>query len=196
MSEQLPKKEVSRAGGEHLAQHEIAQHHERIERHHEKSAHHAEAQKDSQETLRSAVESQAISGAEYHTPQAEQRQHITPVTRADKERVFNTVMHQVQNDMSKSERKFSQFIHHPTVEKTSELVGKTVARPSGLIGATTAAAIGLLSVYGIAKFAGFGLSGSEVPLLLGAGFFAGLFIEWCWKSLRSIIGRRTTKNSL
>ena len=96
-------------------------------------------------------------------------------------------MHHARQNMSKPERTFSKLIHAPLVEKTSEALGKTVVRPSGIVGATIAAFLGLLSIYSIAKFAGFELSGSEMPLLLATGFIIGLFVEWAFKSARSIL---------
>lgn len=191
MSEHAPKNEAARSHAETLDHHEAQKnHHERAEKHREKAVAKAENGHMSHEHIQRTVEAEAISGAEYHKPQAEQRQHTTPTTKLDKERGFNTIMHQTQNKMSRPERTFSRLIHQPVVEKASEVIGATVARPSGIIGATAAAFIGLLSIYGIAKFAGFQLSGSEAPLLLGIGFILGLFIEWCIKSLLSLFGNR------
>lgn len=194
MSEHTPKQEATRSHGEHAHHPEAQAHHERVDKRREQAASHAEKTTTSHEELRNKVETQAVSGAEYHKPLSEKRQQANPTSKVDKERGFDTIMHQAQNEMSKPERAFSQFIHRPGVEKTSEVIGKTVARPSGVIGAALAAGIGLLFVYGIAKSVGFGLSGSEVPILLCIGFATGLFVEWCVKSLRAILGK-TSKNS-
>lgn len=189
MSEHTPKHEAS-ASIENTSRHEAQVHHERAEKHRENIARGAEKNTVSHEDIKKDIETHAVSGKEYPATQAEHRQQASPLTRLDKERGFETIMHQVHNNMSRSERTFSKFIHQPAIEKTSEIAGKTIARPSGIIGATIAAFVGLLSVYGIAKFAGFGLSGSEVPILLCAGFAAGLFIEWFVKSVRAIIGKK------
>lgn len=174
----------------HIPVHEVREHQERLKVHHEKAAEQAgRSNKHERETIRHEVHEQAISGAEYHKPQSEQRQPIVPHTKADKEHSFNTIMHHVRQNMSKPERSFSKFIHKPIVEKTSEVAGKTIARPSGIAGAAIAAFIGLFSVYSIARFAGFELSGSEMPLLLAGGFVLGLLSEWMFKSLRSILFR-------
>ena len=181
-----------KAGEHHIPHHETKQHHERLHEHHEKAAEkvgdHAKHEK---EVARHEVHEKAISGAEYHKPQSEQPRPAAPLTKADKEHGFNTIMHHVRQNMSKPERTFSKIIHKPFVEKTSEALGKTIARPSGLAGAAVAAFVGLLSVYSIAKFAGFQLSGSEMPLLLAGGFLLGLFIEWAYKSVRSIFFLKT-----
>ncbi|MFO0970902.1 MAG: hypothetical protein U0520_00940 [Candidatus Saccharimonadales bacterium] len=168
---------------------ESKQHHERLHENREKAAEHARRSGHETETIRHEVQETAISGAEYHKPQSEKRHITTPRTKADKVHAFDTIMHHVHQNMSKSERRFSGFIHKPAVEKTSEALGKTIARPSGIAGATIAAFLGLLSIYSIAKFAGFELSGSEMPLLLLAGFGVGLLVEWFYKVIRSLAGQ-------
>lgn len=176
----------------HIPHHEVTTHHERLQEHHEKAAEKSKSETaHEQERALYEVQEKAISGAEYPKPLSEKLQPDAPLTKADKEHGFNTIMHHVRQNMSQPERTFSKLIHTPAVEKTSEALGKTIARPSGLAGAAIAAFIGLLSVYSIAKFAGFQLSGSEMPLLLVAGFAVGLFVEWVIKSLRSIF---VTKN--
>ena len=117
----------------------------------------------------------------------ETKQHDMPKSRTDKEYGFRATMHTVQKDMSSPERQFSKFIHRPIVEKASEVAGKTVARPSGIAGASIAAFVGILMIYGIAKYVGFTLSGSEMPILLAIGFIIGLIGEWLYKSFRSIV---------
>lgn len=173
----------------HIPVQEARQHEERLKVQHEKAAEKAARSTAEQHTVRAEVKEQAISGAEYHKPHSEQRQHTAPLTKKDKAHSFNSVMHHARQEMSRPERTFSKFIHQPGVEKASEVLGKTVARPSGIAGAAIASFIGLLSVYSVARFAGFQLSGSEMPLLLAIGFGAGLFIEWATKAARSIFSR-------
>jgi len=171
----------------HNTEAEVKRHHERLKNHHEKSA--ERAQKyigHEKEVARHEVYEHAVSATEYANPTTEQQREPRPITVADKSHVFETVMHHARQGMTKPERTFSKFIHKPVIEKTSDALGKTVVRPSGITGATIAAFIGLLSIYGIAKFAGFELSGSEMPLLLVTGFIAGLLVEWILKAARSI----------
>jgi len=125
-------------------------------------------------------------------PVTEARNYDLARGRADKEYGFKATMHTVRKDMSLPEKQFSKFIHRPIVEKASEVAGKTVARPSGIAGAAIASFIGLLMVYGVAKYAGFTLSGSEMPILLTIGFALGLVGEWLLKSFRSIISTKNT----
>lgn len=189
MSEQHRTHE--KTGEHHIPVHEAKKHAERLKVHHEKAAKQANEHSVEKAQARHEVHEEAISGAEYHKPHSEQRQPAVAHTKLDKEHSFKTTMHHARSQMSKPERTFSKFIHAPAIEKTSEVLGKTVARPSGIAGATIAAFIGLLSIYSIAKFAGFQLSGSEMPLLLLVGFAVGLIIEWAYKSIRSILNKRT-----
>jgi glutamate/tyrosine decarboxylase-like PLP-dependent enzyme len=189
MSERYPVNHENNAET-HANKQELAKHHERLAEHHEKEATQShEKGIRTQEALRE-VHEQAISGKEFQKPQSEHRQPEPANTKEAKVRSFNTTMHHVRNNLSRPERTFSKFIHKPLVEKTSEVVGATIARPSGMAGATIAAFIGLLSVYGVARFAGFELSGSEIPLLLAIGFVAGLLFEWLYKSAQSLFARR------
>lgn len=177
--------------------HEVLSHGEAVKKQHEleKSRHEqAEHAKKSNEhavdEARQAVKQEAISGGETHKSSAEQRQPQQIRTREDRAARFDTTMRHVRQHLTRREKVLSTFMHQPAVEKVSDFTGKTIARPSGLIGGTVAAFVGLLSVYGVAKFAGFPLSGSEMPLLLLLGFFAGLFVEWAYKAARALFGRR------
>lgn len=144
------------------------------------------------EASRKQIEKEAISGKEYAPQQSEKKSQAQPITRQQEKNIsFQTTMNHVRKDLSRQERVFSKIIHQPLVEKASDMASKTIARPSGIIGGTIAAFIGLLSVYGIARFAGFSLSGSEFPVLIIMGFAAGLFFEWLVKSIRSILVKTT-----
>lgn len=185
MSESFKGHEKS--GESHIPHHEAKEHHERLKQHHEKAAERAKDANKEVDQLAKKVEQHAVAKEDYIKAEKPVRAEEHMRTKQDKDHSFETTMHHVRQNMSKPERAFSSFIHKPAVEKTSEVLGKTIARPSGIAGATIAAFIGLLSVYSIAKFAGFELSGSEMPLLLAIGFVAGLVIEWAFKSLRVII---------
>lgn len=186
MSEKYQSHERSHVSPENT--HEIREHHERLAIHHEKNAEKTgDNTSPEQERARHEVHEHAISGNEYHRPHSEKRQHThTYTTKEEKQLSFNATMHHVRNNLSAPEKALSKIIHKPFVEKASDIAGNTVARPSGIAGATTLAFIGLLLMYGVARFAGFELSGSEMPLLLVIGFILGLLIEWLYKSLSSI----------
>ena len=56
----------------------------------------------------------------------------------------------MQSELSPASRTFSKVIHNPAVEKTSEVIGSTVARPN-LIIAGALGAIASVIVYFISR---------------------------------------------
>lgn len=169
----------------HLSSEQLKAQHEEAEKSRHEQAEKAEVHsKDEVLQAHQEAKEAAIASSEIKQPVEERPAVERSHSREDKAHAFGTIMHQVRHNLSVPERTFSKFIHQPAVEKTSEVLGKTVARPSGVIGATTAATLGLLIVYTIARFSGFELSGSEMPLLLGLGFIVGLIAEWSYKAIR------------
>lgn len=192
MSERITPK-VERTAEQHIGASEAKEHQSRVKHERESRAEQAGKNRNETDVTSREIEAreQAVASTEYDKPQSEKVQPATYL-KDDKQHAFNTVMHHARQSMSKPEKTFSKFIHRPAVEKTSDVLGKTVLRPSGVTGAGIAAFIGLLSVYSIAKFAGFELSGSEMPLLLSVGFVAGLLTEWLFKAIRVVV---SPKNS-
>jgi len=173
----------------HVSPAESREHHERLREKIESDAEKAGGKSTAETEARHEVHEVAQSSAEMTPTSSETQAQSTPPvkTKYEKRKSFDTTMHHVRKDMNTAERTLSKLVHQPVVEKTSEVVGKTIARPSGIIGAAIAAGIGLLFVFGVARYVGFELSGSEMPLLLGAGLLIGLFSEWAYKSARSIV---------
>jgi hypothetical protein len=90
----------------------------------------------------------------------------------------------LQRSLSPVSRNFSKFIHTPAVEKTSEVLEKTVARPSVTAGATgTAFIIGAI-FYLTARHFGYALSGSEMLFSFVIGAIIGLILEAVWRGLK------------
>lgn len=184
--EQAPRNHESKNT---LSPAEAKQHQERLKEHVESRAEKAGDSSKVEQEARHEVHETAQSAAEMVPTNSESSSQASPIppTKQEKRKSFNTTMHHVRKNMGSAERTLSKVIHQPAIEKTSEVVGKTVARPSGIIGASIAAAIGLLLIFGIAKYAGFQLSGSEMPLLLAIGLVVGLISEWAYKSVRSLV---------
>lgn len=172
-----------------LASHESKRHHERLSEKIERSAESSADTTTLEREARHEVHEKALATAEVASVNSEKTQQPSPVGKTKQEKIqsFKTTMHHVRSEMSAPERTLSKIIHQPAIEKTSEVIGSTVARPSGIIGAAIAAAIGLLFLFGIAKYAGFELSGSEMPILLLIGLIAGLLTEWVYKAIRSLV---------
>jgi hypothetical protein len=90
----------------------------------------------------------------------------------------------VQRKLSPVSRSFSRVIHTPVVEKTSEVLEKTVARPSITAGALWTALLVGAVFYFTARRYGYALSGSEITLSFLIGGVLGLILEGLWRSFR------------
>lgn len=80
--------------------------------------------------------------------------------------------------MSPQARTFSKVIHNPAVEKTSEVVGQTIARPNAILAGSVAAFMLVTLVYLVANVYGYVLSGSETIIAFSIGWVAGLVIDY------------------
>lgn len=134
------------------------------------------------EAARETIEKQAeapVAMAEKETPKGHHP------TRLDKKASYWQTVHAMQRRLSPASRKFSKFIHNPSVEEASEIVGKTILRPSVALGATTTALIVGAFFYLTARNYGFLLSGSEFTLSLLVGGILGAIIELTTKTIRA-----------
>ncbi len=163
------------------------EHSEKIKANVEKEARSAERHGSKElETSRKTIESEAISGKEQTPGDGEKNVSHQTITKAEKTRTYKMTMNQMQNQLSAPSRLFSKFIHAPVVEKTSAVVGATVARPSGILGAGIAGFVGITAVMYYAKNNGFEISNSYslVVLLFIGGWLLGLFFEFIFKLIR------------
>ena len=106
-----------------------------------------------------------------------------PVGKKQKEASFKRQMTEVQAELSPASRTFSKVIHNKAVEKTSDIVGSTIARPNAILAGSVTAFILTLVVYVVAKNIGYRLSGFET---IGA-FIVGWVIGIVYDYLRLII---------
>ncbi|MEI6054212.1 MAG: hypothetical protein WCQ49_02465 [Candidatus Saccharibacteria bacterium] len=91
---------------------------------------------------------------------------------------YKKTLKQIQTELTPASRGFSKIIHNNVVEKTSELIGSTVARPNAiLLGAFTAFVLTLV-VYLTAKNIGYRLSGSETIISFFVGWLIGILIDY------------------
>lgn len=111
-----------------------------------------------------------------------QRRHGV-VSKRERDASYKQHLKQIHSDMPAVQRSFSKFIHNPVVEKTSEVVGSTVARPNSILAGAVVAFFAVLAVYLIAKHYGYPLSGFET---IGA-FIAGWVIGALYDFLRVMI---------
>ncbi len=105
-------------------------------------------------------------------------------TKFDKAAAYHQTLASLQRRLKPASRTFSKVIHAPAVEKSSEIVGKTILRPSVSLGATLTALVVGGFFYWSAKHYGFALSGSEFIIALLAGGVIGLIVEGVLKLVR------------
>lgn len=90
----------------------------------------------------------------------------------------------MQHKLRPLSRSFSKVIHAPIVEKTSEILEKSIARPSVTVGATWTALVVGAVFYFTARTFGYALSGSEMLLSFIAGGIVGVLLEGVWRLIR------------
>ncbi len=170
---------------ERLAQEQRETIREKLEKNHEDKAEKLE------DITREAIE-------KAHTAEKEtaphKREKITKAERrgipSKKERdiSYKRTMTQVQTEMSVPSRAFSKIIHVKPVEKTSEVVGSTIARPNAILAGSFMAFVFTLVIFLIARYYGYPLSGAETI----AGFIIGWSIGVLFDYVRVMVtGKRS-----
>lgn len=122
-----------------------------------------------------------IEKAESEEVKQEKRQPVKAeriITREDRKDSFKKTMETVQSQLPKSSRTFSKVIHNPTVEKVSEVTGKTIARPNAILSGSVAAFVLTLAIYTLAKINGYPLSGFETIAAFIIGWIAGMLFDY------------------
>ncbi len=100
------------------------------------------------------------------------------VSKKEREASYKHHMKQLQSELSPSQRAFSKVLHNPIVEKTSEVVGSTIARPNAVLAGAVVAFVLVLAVYLISKFYGYTLSGFETIGAFIAGWILGVLYDF------------------
>ncbi len=154
------------------------------ESHHGKERHVTSEQerhhlKENQAEIQRQVEAHAVSGKEIAGKTAErptEHPHHR-VTKEIKELTFSRKLVRIRKRLSLPDRALSGVIHQPTVERVSEVVGKTIARPSGLLGGGIAAFFGTFGLLYVTRQYGYEFNYLAFVLLFVAGFALGATIE-------------------
>lgn len=100
------------------------------------------------------------------------------ITKKERKDSYDSTMREVRSQMSGSSRTFSKVIHNPVVEKTSEVVGSTVARPNAILAGSMFAFLFTLGIYLIAHFNGYSLSGTETIASFVLGWLVGIVVDY------------------
>lgn len=91
---------------------------------------------------------------------------------------YKKILTETQKELNPSSRIFSKFYHIPAIEKTSEIVGKTIAKPNAMLSGSVFAFILTLITYTIAKKTGYELSGFEAIGAFILGWTLGIVYDY------------------
>jgi hypothetical protein len=138
----------------------------------EKEARH-EALKEAVSVERGSAEKK---GKEAASSPAKRRHGV--VSKKERDASYKHHMKQLQSELKPTQRAFSKFIHNPVVEKTSDVVGNTIARPNAVLSGAVVAFVLVLAVYLISKFYGYTLSGFETIGAFIVGWILGILYDF------------------
>ncbi|MES2631179.1 MAG: hypothetical protein V4611_04440 [Patescibacteria group bacterium] len=132
------------------------------------------------EALKEAISVEAGSAEkkkkESSTSPASKRHGV--VSKKQKDTNYKKEMAKLQAELPPAQRNFSKVIHNPVVEKTSEVVGSTIARPNAVLAGAIVAFFAVLVVYLTAKHFGYVLSGFETIGAFIVGWVLGILYDF------------------
>jgi len=100
------------------------------------------------------------------------------VSKKEQKASYDHHMKKLQEELPAVQRGFSKVIHNAAVEKTSEVVGSTVARPNAILAGAVVAFFAVLVVYLVAKHYGYVLSGFETIGAFIVGWVLGVLYDF------------------
>jgi hypothetical protein len=101
-----------------------------------------------------------------------------PIKKKQLDESYKRTMKQVQDELSTSNRMFSKIIHNKVIEKTSDIVGDTIARPNAMLSGAVVAFVLTLLTYTVAKTIGYALSGFETIAAFIIGWIIGIVYDY------------------
>jgi hypothetical protein len=152
----------------------------------------AELEKSLEQSIENKPETD-IESAKHEALEAAQRaekEHKAEVSPAEKPKIrkrpdkamkkasFNKTMKETQAHMPTPSRAFSKVIHSRGVERTSEVVGSTVARPNAILAGSLTAFLVTLGIYLFARYYGYPLSGFETIGSFILGWMLGILFDY------------------
>lgn len=90
---------------------------------------------------------------------------------------FGATMKTVEDHLTTPQRIFSKVIHNPVIERVSDVASTTIARPNAILSGSIGALLLTGTLYLMARYYGFSLSGSETILTFLAGWLLGLVFD-------------------
>ena len=151
-----------------------------IENNHEKSieAREKQAEQAKVEALEKAKSIETIKNIAEKSPDRESDSRRGPIGKTQLGESYKRTMKRTQQDMSPTGRAFSKIIHNGIVEKSSEVLGNTIARPTAILSGAFVAFVLSLTIYIIAKTIGYQLSGFETIAAFAIGWMIGLIYDY------------------
>lgn len=110
------------------------------------------------------------------------------ISKKQKDAALKKTLKTVQSELSLPSRVFSKLIHNKAIEKTSDVVGSTIARPNAILAGSAVAFLFTLTIFLVARYYGYPLSGSETI----AGFIVGWATGILFDYLRVMISGKTS----
>lgn len=171
---------------EQLSQGELSELEANARERHEQTAERAHEQQELRHDTKEAAQEarERAQTAQEQQPQQEKR-HRSPAERRkdapsknERAQAYDRIMSDARGHMTPASKTFSSFIHAPVVEKTSEVVGSTVARPNAILAGSVFAFLLTLAVYLVANYFGYPLSGSEAIAAFIFGWIFGLTFDY------------------
>lgn len=130
------------------------------------------------EANKEALLSKERSGAEQKAGGEPSMGAVRKVTKQEKDVEYKKTLKEIRSQMSAPSRAFSKVIHNPAVEKTSDVIGSTIARPNAIVAGSTTALVLVSAVYIIAKTYGYPMSGFETIGAFIIGWMIGLIYDY------------------
>lgn len=100
------------------------------------------------------------------------------VTKQTRDAAYEQTMRLIRTELNGPSRLFSKIIHAPIVERSSEVIGGTLARPNAVMAGSSTALVLVISVYIIARTFGYQLSGFETIGAFLLGWVIGLVYDY------------------
>ena len=103
---------------------------------------------------------------------------VRKATKEAKDAVYKQTMRLIRAEMTGPSRAFSKIIHAPIIERSSEVIGGTLARPNAILAGSTTALVLVICVYVLARTFGYQLSGFETIGAFLLGWVLGLTYDY------------------
>lgn len=125
-----------------------------------------------------ALMSKERGGSEHKSGGEPSSNPIRNATKNEKNTAYKKTLKEIRSQMNAPSRAFSKVIHNPAVEKTSDVIGSTIARPNAIVAGSGTALLLVSAVYIIAKTYGYPLSGFETIGAFIIGWMIGLTYDY------------------